>query len=136
MNKFKSIKQSVTFEATAEEVYFLFMDPNKHSAITGSDVITSFEINGKFCVFNGYCHGFNIELVKNVKIVQAWHFMEDGWPDDHFSICTFSFLQIGNKTKLNFLQTGIPEHKVASLKEGWKQYYWTPMKEYLKINVD
>ena len=66
------------------------------------------------------------------KIVQAWHFAEDGWPDEHYSICTFKFKKLDNKTKLTLQQTDVPEHKVAELTEGWKLYYWKPMKALLK----
>jgi activator of HSP90 ATPase len=130
--KTKSIKQSVTFSATPEQIYHLIMDPEKHAAFTGSKVIMSKKVNGKFSVFDGYCHGYNIELRPGKKIIQAWHFEEEGWPDDHYSICTFLFEQVGNKTKLTFLQTGIPEANAEALKEGWKQFYWAPMKTYLK----
>jgi activator of HSP90 ATPase len=130
--KTKSIRQTVTFDALPEKIYSLMMDQKKHSAITGSKVIMSAKVNGRFKIFDGYCHGFNIELIEGKKIVQAWHFAEDGWPDNHFSICTFQLEQFGNKTKLKFLQTFVPEHKVDSLKEGWKTYYWDAIKEYLK----
>jgi activator of HSP90 ATPase len=130
--KTKSIKQTITFTATPAKVYNLIMDHEKHAAFTGSDVVMSKKVHGKFGMFDGYCHGYNIELVEGKKIVQAWHFAEDGWPDDHFSTCTFLFEQAGNKTKLTFLQSGVPEHKVESLKGGWKQFYWQPMKAYLK----
>jgi len=127
-----SIKQTVTFNAAASKVYDLIMDQNKHSAFTGGNVLMSNEINGVFDVFDGYCHGYNIELVNGEKIVQAWNFREDGWPDDHYSICTFLFKQVGNKTRLIFTQKEIPAHKIEELKGGWKQFYWNPMKESLK----
>ena len=132
--KTKSIKQSVTFNATPEKVYHLIMDQKKHSDFTGTKVTMSSKVDGNFTVFDGYCHGHNIELVEGKKIVQAWHFAEDGWPDDHFSTCTFLFEQIDDKTKLTFTQTGVLEHKVESLKDGWKEFYWEPMKAYLKDN--
>lgn len=130
--KTKSLKQTVTFNASPLTVYQLIMDEKKHSIFSNSDVKMSDAINGKFEVFDGYCHGYNIELVKGKKIVQAWHFAEDGWPEDHFSTCTFLFEKVGDKTKLTFVQTDIPEHKVDALKDGWKKYYWEPMKAYLK----
>jgi activator of HSP90 ATPase len=130
--KTKSIKQSVTFTAAPKDVYQLIMDQKKHSDIVGSKVTMSTKVDGKFSVFDGYCRGHNIELKEGKKIVQAWHFEEDGWPKDHYSICTFKFDKTGDKTKLTFLQTGVPEHKVEELKGGWKQYYWEPMKAYLK----
>src|SRR5437868_3951604 len=113
--KTKDITQKVTFNAKPEDVYELIMDSKKHSAFSGSEVKMSKKPNGKFVVFDGYCHGYNIELEEGKKIVQAWHFAEDGWPDDHFSICTFVFSKAGKGTKLTFTQTGIPEHKAKAL---------------------
>jgi activator of HSP90 ATPase len=129
--KTTSIKQTATFDAAPGEVYQLIMDPKKHSAFTGSKVVMSAKINGKFNGFDGYIHGYNIELVEGKKIVQAWHFTEEGWPEDHFSTCTFLFKPVGKKTKLTFLQTNVPEQIAASLKSGWKEIYWGPMKAYL-----
>ena len=129
--KRKTIKQTVTFAAPPAEVYDLLINAKKHSALTGSQVTMSKKINGTFEVFNGYCHGYNIELTEGKKIEQAWHFAEDGWPDDHFSICSFAFAKVPGGTKLSFTQTDIPEHKAESLKGGWKQFYWKPMKAYL-----
>lgn len=128
----KNIKQTATFVASAQEVYEALLDEKKHSAFTSAEAKINKKNKGEFSVYDGYCHGYNIELVKYEKIVQAWHFAEEGWPDDHFSICTFALIQTGNKTKLIFTQTGIPEHKVASLTNGWKDYYWKPLKQFFK----
>lgn len=128
----KSIKHSINFSASPEEVYQLIMDSEKHGAFSGSEVIMSNEIDGKFVVFDGYCRGYNIELISGKKIIQAWYFEEDGWPEDHYSICTFSFEPEGSKTILRFEQTGVPEHKVEALSRGWYEYYWEPMEAYLK----
>lgn len=68
MLKVKTIKQNISFDASPEELYYLFMDPYKHAAFTGSDVIISNEINGKFNIFNGYCKGYNIELAIAQKL--------------------------------------------------------------------
>lgn len=130
--KTKKIKQTVTFQGVRpKEVYNLFMDENILGALTGGKVTMSNEINGKFEVFDGYCTGFNIELKEGKKIIQGWHFAEKGWPDDHFSLCTFEFEKVPTGTKLTFTQTDIPERNVEALKEGWKLYYWQPMKSYL-----
>jgi activator of HSP90 ATPase len=134
--KTKSIRQAATFNATPAEVYKLIMDPKTHAAFTGTRVTMSNKVNGKFSVFDGYAKGYNIELAEGKKIVQAWHFAEDGWPDDHYSICTFLFESVDGKTRLKFIQTGVPEHKVEELKEGWKQYYWNPIKTFLRTVKD
>jgi activator of HSP90 ATPase len=132
--KTKSIKQTVTLNTTPETIYNLLLDEKKIAVFTGSKATMSKKVHGKFDVFDGYCHGYNIELTEGKKIVQAWHFAEDGWPDDHFSICTFDLENAGNKTRLRFLQTDVPEHKADSLKDGWKEFYWNTMKTYLKTS--
>jgi activator of HSP90 ATPase len=132
--KTKSIKQTVTFNATPEQLYNLIMDEKKHAAFTGAKATISIEPNGRFSVFDGYCQGYNIKLVKGKRIVQAWHFAEDGWPDDHYSICNFELEKTGTKAKLRFLQTDVPEHKVETLKDGWREFYWDAIKKYLKSN--
>lgn len=128
--KTKTLRQSLTLPASPQEVYDLLMNAAKHAALTGGPVKMSQKIKGKFVVFDGYCHGHNLELVPGKRIVQAWHFAEEGWPEDHFSVCTFTFTRIGNKTRLNFVQQLLPAHQYEALKEGWKTYYWAPMKLY------
>lgn len=131
----KTIKQSVIFDAPAKKVYDLIMDQKKHGDFSGSNVVMSKKVNGRFDIFDGYCRGYNIELVEGETIVQAWHFQEEGWPLDHYSICTFQFKQEGDKTHLHFTQSGVPVHKVEELKSGWKKFYWNPMKTYLKTRI-
>lgn len=126
------INQSVTFECSTQMLYDILMDEKLHSIITGSSVIMSNEIGGKFSVFDDYCSGYTIELDTGNKIVQAWNFKEDGWPANHYSVCSFIFKPLPQGCLLTFNQTNIPEHKVEALKEGWKEYYWEPIKNYLK----
>ena len=129
-----TINQSIIFKASPKEVYDLLMDQQLHSEFTGGDVTMSKELKGTFSVFDGYCSGYNIELSEGKKIVQAWHFKEDGWPEDHFSTCTFIFNKTDEGCLLDFTQTGIPEHKVEALTQGWNDYYWEPMRSLLAKN--
>lgn len=131
--KTKNLKQTVTLNATPETVYELLMDARKHGKLTGGKVSMSNRVNGKFTVFDGYCKGYNIDLQPGKKIVQAWHFKEDGWPDEHYTECTFLLEKAGKGTKLTFTQKGIPEHKYESLKDGWKEFYWQPLKELFAV---
>ena len=74
---------------------------------------------------------FSLQKEKNI---QAWHFAEEGWPPDRFLVCTFNFKKNVNGIKLEFIQKDVPEHKVLSISNGWKEHYWEPMKEYLIQN--
>jgi activator of HSP90 ATPase len=73
-----------------------------------------------------------MELVEGKRIVQAWHFNESGWPDDHFSVCTFLLEPNSKGTKLTFIQTDVPSQNYDSLNEGWYTYYWNPIEQYLQ----
>ena len=130
--KTRTIKQTVTFHTPPEKLYALLLDSKRMSKIHGGKSTMTRRTNGIFTVFDGYCHGYNIELVEGKKIEQAWHFAEEGWPEDHFSICTFLLETSPKGTKLSFTQTGVPEHKYDSLKEGWSTYYWKPIASFLE----
>jgi activator of HSP90 ATPase len=129
--KTRTIKQTVTFNTTPEKLYALLFDSKKLSVMHGGKTSMTKRANGKFTVFGGYCHGHNIELTEGKKIVQAWHFNEEGWPEDHFSTCTFLLEPSIKGTKLTFTQTDVPASTYESLSDGWKTYYWIPIEEYL-----
>jgi activator of HSP90 ATPase len=129
--KTKPIRQTVTFDAPPEKIFHLLMDEHELAAFTGAKAAIDPRVTGQFTLFDGYCHGYIIDLIQDRKIVQAWHFSEDGWPVEHFTICTFNIIPDGDKTKLQFHQSKVPEHKLELLKNGWKEFYWRPMKAYL-----
>ena len=130
--KTKTIKQTVTFPVAPVELYNLLFDSKKLTKMHGRITSMTRRAKGKFSVFGGYCSGQNITLIENRKIEQAWHFNEEGWPEDYFSTCTFSLDSSPKGTKLTFIQTGVPETSYKGIKDGWKTYYWTPILQYLE----
>jgi activator of HSP90 ATPase len=129
-----TIKQEVIFSAKPEVIFDLIMNEEKHAEFTQSEVTMSSEIGGAFSTYDGYITGKNIELVLGKKIVQEWHFDEEEWDENHFSICTFIFEPFQDGTKMTFTQTNIPEHKVEALESGWEEHYWEPMMDFLDAN--
>ncbi len=125
--KTRTIRQTINFPISPDKLYELRLNAKKMSAIQGSKSTVNKRANGKFSVFDDYCHGYNIELIPGEKIVQAWHFNEEGWPDDHYSTCTFIFLPSSKGTKLTFIQSDVPANQYESLKNGWHEYYWKPI---------
>jgi activator of HSP90 ATPase len=128
--KTKTIRQSVTIKATPHNVYEALMDSKKHSQFTGDKAKISREVGGKFSAFDGYADGTNLELVPDEKIVQTWRASD--WPEGHFSKVTFSLKAVEDGTSLIFTQSGVPEDKYEDISQGWRDYYWTPMKEMLE----
>ncbi|MDP4200987.1 MAG: SRPBCC family protein [Bacteroidota bacterium] len=122
----KTIKQTRTFNASAKDLYETLMDSRKHAKMTGAPAQISTKVGGAFSVHDGYATGTNLELKPNKKIVQSWHASD--WPEGHDSRVTFAFAPAGKgKTKLTFTHSGVPEDQVADLKQGWIDYYWTPL---------
>ncbi|MEP7104121.1 MAG: SRPBCC family protein [Candidatus Dojkabacteria bacterium] len=127
----KSIKQWTDIPASVHEVYEAFLDSKKHAAFTGASAEIDSKVGGEFSVWDGSLHGKTIELIPDEKIVQLWRSEEEGWPKDHFSKITLKFKKNkdGN-ARILFWQSGIPESTVDNVSQGWKDYYWGPLKKY------
>lgn len=121
------IDAKVFIKAHPSEVYEFLMDERLHGQLTEGEAKISRRPDGRFELFGGYCHGYNIELIENSKIVQAWHFDEDEWPRNHYSICTFEFEAQEGGCVLHFHQSDIPSGSEEKLRKGWQMYYWEPL---------
>jgi activator of HSP90 ATPase len=126
----KTIQQSATFGAPAEDVYEMLMDSKKHAALSGEPAALSREVGGSFTAWGTHISGFNLALRPGRKIVQAWRALD--WPPDHYSIAIFEFNTVDGGTELDFTQIGVPAHRYEGHCRGWTQTYWTPMKEILE----
>jgi len=127
--KTTAIKQSIIFSGTPRQIYELWMDSKKHASFTNGAVRMSKTVGGVFSTFDGWATGVNIELIKNKKIVQTWR--GDDWPTGHYSTMTINLLPVKNGTKLTFTQTAVPFSLAKDVADGWRVYYWGPMKEAL-----
>lgn len=130
--KTKIVRQSVTIKATPREVYEALMDSRKHSKFTGEKASMSRKVGEKFSIFEGGLTGTNLELAEGKKIVQSWRASMRDWPKDHYSKATFSMKPVKGGTRLTFTQSGVPEKCYESISQGWRDYYWKPMKEMLE----
>ena len=126
----KTVKQTVTFKASPHDVYEALMDSKKHARFTGGKASISRKVGGKFSVFDGYSEGTNLELIPDKKIVQSWRASD--WEEGHYSRATFSLKEVENGTRLTFTQTRVPEEQYDDISQGWRDYYWEPMKQMLE----
>ena len=127
--KTKSIRQTVNLSVDPKLVFDTLMDSRKHTAFTGDTARISRKVGGKFSAYGGYCYGVNLKLVKNKKIVQTWRASD--WQDGHFSKASFDLRKTKSGTKLTFKQTGVPANQLKSVKQGWIEFYWEPLKKML-----
>jgi activator of HSP90 ATPase len=80
---------------------------------------------GAFAFFGGYITGFNVELVPDTRLVQAWR--AGSWSPGQFSIAHFVLEAKGDSTLLIFDHTGFPKAEAEHLASGWHDNYWRPM---------
>jgi activator of HSP90 ATPase len=125
----KTIRQRVSLPAEPQVVYRALMDSKQHAAFTGDTARISPNEGGAFTAGSGYISGKNLKLVPGKTIVQTWHASD--WPPGHWSQVTFRLAKKGRGTVLSFVHAGVPSEFYADIRQGWIDFYWEPLKQYL-----
>jgi activator of HSP90 ATPase len=120
-----TIRQTVTFKASPQDVYETLMDTAKHVALSGERAASSREVGGAFTAWGD--HISDLALQPGRKIVQAWR-AKDWWPD-HYSIATFDLNEVDGGTELRFTQIGVPPHRFDGRSNRWISVSRQPMQE-------
>jgi activator of HSP90 ATPase len=112
----------------------MYLVAKKHSKWIGAKVKIKNKVGANFEVFDGYAAGKYIDIVKNKTILQTWRAIDDKWPTDHFSNVNFNFKSLGkNKCKITLTHSNVPAEIANNFKSGWKDYYWTPLKNISRM---
>jgi activator of HSP90 ATPase len=134
MIKTVKIIQHVFFKAKPMEIYEALVDPKKHTAFTGSKASGEPKVGGKFTAWDDYIFGKFLELKKGEKIVQEW--MTTEWPDGYPpSKVEFQIQAKGEGTELTMTHSDVPAEQAENYRQGWLDFYWKPLKEYLGDSV-
>lgn len=127
----KTIRQTVILEAPPHAVFEALLDSKKHGAFTGDQATISRRVGGSFSAFGGYATGKNVRIEKDKVIVQSWRTTDfkEKEPD---SKVMFHFSKKGVGTRLMFVHSDVPDRLAEDLAQGWKDFYWEPLKAYLE----
>lgn len=129
--KVSTIRQKIFVPATPSEVYEAFVDAKKHSEFTGSKATCNPSIGGKFTAWDGYISGKNLELEEGKKMVQQWTTTE--WPEGYPpSRLTLAFKKTKGGTEISMVHSGVPTEQTADIRQGWRDFYWQPLKQYFR----
>ncbi len=125
----ESFTVSITLTADREEIYNAWLSSEGHSGMTGSPAEVRTEIGGTFKAWDGYIWGETLEMEPYYRIVQAWQTSEfpDGSPASRVEIL---LEEAADGTKLTLKHTEIPDGQGESYKQGWDDFYFTPMRVY------
>jgi activator of HSP90 ATPase len=126
---FETIRQTVLFDASPEEVYEAYVDPKKHAAFTGSGASGTPKEGSKYTAWDGYIFGKYLKLEKGKRVVQEWTTTE--WPAGYPpSILELTLKAKGRKTELTMVHSKVPAEQADDYAQGWPDSYWGPLKKY------
>jgi activator of HSP90 ATPase len=126
----KLVKQSVILRAPAKDLYAMYLNPRRHKAITGGNVVINARPGSKFRAFDGMLRGRMLYTVPGRLIVQAWR--SSGWKKgDLDSTLILRFTPKGRSGRIDLVHANIPDHDYRDVKNGWRTYYWRPWRRYL-----
>lgn len=129
--KNKTIQQKVVVPAMPAEVYEAFVDAKKHSAFTSSKATCDARVGGEFTAWDGYISGKNLLLEEGKRIVQEWTTTEwpAGFPPSRLEL---TFKKVTGGTEILMVHSGVPAELADDIAEGWKEFYWEPLKKYFE----
>jgi activator of HSP90 ATPase len=124
-----SFTMTATFPVSPAALFKAWLSSKEHSAFTGSPANISAKVGGKFTAWDGYIYGTTTQMEKDKKIVQKWRTTEfpDNSPD---SLVIVEFKKVKGGTDLVLTHSEIPEGQAQQYKQGWEDYYFTPMRDY------
>ncbi len=125
----ESLTLSIELPTTPEQLYQAWLDSAGHAAFTGSPAEIDARPGGKFTAWDGYITGSTLELHPFDKIIQAWRTTDfpSSSPDSRLEVL---FEPASGGTRLTLIHTEIPDGQAEDYRQGWEDFYFTPMTDY------
>lgn len=120
-----------TVAAKSSLLYRAFLDSTMHSEFTGSPATIDNRVGGRFIAWDGYISGEILELEKNRRIRQRWRTTDFSEVDED-SLLEIEFIEENDKTRIRLTHSNLPRGTEGDYKQGWKEFYFAPLKEYVK----
>jgi activator of HSP90 ATPase len=120
-----------------EDSYIIASSPDKvWEALVDPDLIEKWgagpakmtDKKGKFSLWGGEIYGENTKVEKEKTLEQDW-FTKD-WKEP--SKVVINLMKEKNGTRVSLEHNEVPEGSKTAIAQGWKEYYFGPMKELLE----
>jgi uncharacterized protein YndB with AHSA1/START domain len=119
----KPITQDYEIQATPAQVFEALTDPALIEKWSGAPARMDAQVGTQFSMFGGNITGTNLEVVPDRKLVQAWY----GGDWEEPSHVTFTLVAVADGTRVELRHEDVPEDEVATISQGWKEYYLGPI---------
>jgi len=107
------------------------VNAKKHAAFTGGAATGTARVGAAFTAWDGYITGKHLGLDKGKRIVQEWSTSE--WPEGAPpSRLEFTFEPRKGGCQVKMLHSAVPAEQADRYKQGWADFYWTPLANYFK----
>ncbi|MCB9697021.1 MAG: SRPBCC domain-containing protein [Alphaproteobacteria bacterium] len=120
---------TIRFPVPPDRIYAAWVDGDGHAAMTGAAASSDGTEGGRFSAWDGYITGEYLTLEPGLRITMFWRttaFDEDDG-DAHVDI---SLKADGEGTLLTLVQSDTPPDQIEDYKDGWEQFYFSPMRAF------
>lgn len=125
----KDFKKYFNIPAEPEDVFAALTNPFTIELWTGYKAIMDDKAGTEFSLWDGSITGKNLEVEKNTKLVQEWYFGEQR----EQSVVTIKLFENKKGTQVELRHTNIPEEDYENITQGWVEYYFGAIKEFLEV---
>lgn len=125
----KSLNFEEEFKCTASDFYESLTREELVSRFTQDKAKVVNKVGGQFSLFGGNVEGEFVELTKDKLIKQKWRFKN--WPSAHYSTVSFQIESKDDCVQVKLSQIDVPAYEYEKVKEGWKRFYFEPMRRIL-----
>ena len=113
---------SQVFQASPQDLWDLFVNPQKMQHFTQGKVMLDAKEGGFFQLYDGAITGCFTELKPYTEMHFAWRLRD--WKEGHNSQVTINFVKSSGGTKFELTQTGVPSADATRTEQGWSEYYF------------
>jgi hypothetical protein len=126
----KTIDQTVEFDGvSAEQLFDLYMAPDRHKASIGGPVEIEREIGGRFSALGGLTVRY-LAIESPRLIIQTWR--AKVWRDeDPDSVLVLTFADTSAGARVQLVQANVPDHAWQTIDDGWRRHYWAKWTDHL-----
>jgi uncharacterized protein YndB with AHSA1/START domain len=125
----ESFQVSTILTAGSERIYKAWLDSSEHSQFTGGAAEISPVVGGIFTAWDGYIKGVTLELTPYSRILQSWR-ADDFPPESEDSQLEVILEEVPGGTRLTLAHSNLPDGQAEEFKQGWLDFYFTPMNAY------
>jgi activator of HSP90 ATPase len=122
-------ERTATIPAPPSAIYAAWIDPEGHTAMTGSPATGDSEVGGSFTAWNGFIWGTWVALEPGKRLVMDWTtkaFPEGSEPSRVEVLLT----AVDGGTQVKVVHTNIPNGQGAAYHHGWLEKYFEPMTKH------